>query len=311
MGLTAVLNNNPDWEMAEPAVRQPRPPADGRKYRRLPCTCKKSRRPRSNARWSEEDLDLEEPQVAVPRPRPKRSRDPAQSKSLASRLRDIPGLQIMKVAEGRPRRGKGRTRRKEGEGGDGDGDEVDDDDFGANPLDSFDEEDAPAAEMPVAVLFKEEPGGVNGDAATAAHSMGNAQSASKIAAAASRLPDIPAESVFREETPRGDRLVACMALLRDFLGEQGITGYDLTVLKRFEALVKTSLSKSGLTNGDNNRERRPESASEANNFEQNGMVEPCGKVGGHPAENMDGIEEGTFLDAIAQSKLIGGLENSE
>ena len=295
MEFTAVLNNNPDWEMAEPTVRQPRPPANSRRFR-PPCTCKKSRRPRSNARWSE-DLDLEEPQVAVPRPRPKRPRDPpAQSMSLASRLRDIPGLQIMKVADDRPRRGKGRTHRK-GQGGDGD--EVDDDDFGADPLDSFDEEAAPV-EMPVAVLFKEEPGGENGD------SMGG-HSASKIAAAASRLPDIPAESVFREDTPRGDRLVACMALLRDFLGEQGVTGYDLTVLKRFEALVKTSLSKSGLTNG----ERGAESAYEPNKLEQNGIVEPCDKGGGRQAENMDGIEEGTFEDANAPSKLIGGFENSE
>ena len=319
---------DPEWEMSEPASMPPLPPpaADGRRHRPPPCTCKKSGsvrrrgRPRRNARWSEDFED--------PRPRPKRRVAPPKTKSLASRLRDIPpGLQIMKVPDatqgqgrGRPRRGVGRAYYKEEYGDDDDDDDGDDGDYdfvvGMDPLDEPGEEDEsdPALEMPVECALKEEPG-ENGDARDL-----QTVSASRIAAAASKLPNIRVESVFREEASKSDRLVACMAVLRDFLGEQGIAGYDLTVLKRFEALVKTNLSKSGLANGDTERLAENGGAidklsGKMSECEQNGQVESERTEAMPPAEKMDAVVEGNRdvvhcgdADANGQSKpgVAGG-----
>ena len=288
---------DPDWEMSEPPMMPPpAPAADGRRYRPPPCTCKKKSgsgrrrgRPRSNAKWTEDFYDED------PRPRPKRRAAPAQTKSLASRLRDIPGLQIVKVpdeGQGRPRRGVGRAYYKEEDGVDDDGDY--DFSVGMDPLDDDGEDESdPVVDLPVECALKEEPC-ENGDA----HDL-QTVSASRIAAAASRLPDIRVESVFREEASKSDRLVACMAMLRDFLGEQGIAGYDLTVLKRFEALVKTNLSKSGLANCDKERPRPAENggpvdkvSGNVSECEQNGQVEVDQS---HEivssAQKMDGVEE--------------------
>ena len=323
----------PDWEMSEPSMLPPPPPAEGGRYRQPPCTCKKSGsvrrrgRPRSNAGWSE-DFEEDHTRVApkaVPRPRPKRHVATPQTKSLASRLRDIPGLQIMKVpdaSQGRPRRGVGRAYYKEEDGDDNDDDDDGDYDYdgvGMDPLDSVEEDENEPSVLEVAVecALKEEPG-ENGDTRDL-----QTVSASRIAAAASQIPDIPAESVFREEASKSDRLVACMAMLRNFLGERGIAGYDLTVLKRFEALVKTNISKSGLANGDKERlaenggaiDKLPENTSEC---DQNGTVEIQQSETMPSAEEMDGVEVGSRdethygdADANGRSKPGGAGGTSE
>ena len=288
---------DPDWQMAECAVMPDPPTADGGRNRPPPCTCKKSgnvrrrgRPPRNAARWSD---DFEE----EPSHRRKRRVAPPTAKSLATRLRDIPpGLEIMKAPDasrGRPRRGIGRAYYMEEEGED----DFDDGDYdfgvGFDPLDNpCEDEDNPVLDLPVECALKEEPA-ENG----VAHELQTA-SVSRIAAAAAatNLPDLRTESVFREEASKGDRLLASMAMLRDFLSEQGVAGYDLTVLKRFEALVKTNLSKCGLENGD--KERLAQYGGPVNNLNvaechQNGQVE-VERTGTMPTvEKMDGVEGGS------------------
>ena len=303
---------DPDWQMTECAVMPAPPAADGERNRPPPCTCKKSgnvrrrgRPPRNPARWSE---DFEE----EPSHRRKRRVAPPPAKSLATRLRDIPpGLEIMKVHDAsrrRPRRGIGRAYYREEEGED----DFDDGDYdfgvGFDPLDNPCEDvDNPVLDLPVECALKEEPA-ENG----VAHELQTA-SALRTADAASNHQDFRVESVFREEASKGDRLVASMATLRDFLNQQGIAGYDLTVLKRFEALVKTNLSKCGLENGDKDRMTRnggPINKLNVSECHQNGQVEVEQRGTMPLVEEMDGVEGRSQDAAQAHDEHGDGNVNS-